>query len=138
MIKDPFEFDTYFYLLKDGDIQIFVLHREDHVNCLVICIKRNVEEDISSKNYENIGIIWDQGVGHLDNTTKLAWKIDDEFRDQGLMSLAFKKYLELAKPDVGGFEAYIKKDNMPSYQFAIKQGFKIFKESPFFYTMVLI
>jgi RimJ/RimL family protein N-acetyltransferase len=137
MIADIYEFDTYFHIIRESDCPVYLRHCTDRPNSVFLCIKKNHDTEINSINCQDIGLIWDAGLGLLDNTTKLAWKIDENYQGQGLTSLALKQYLKVAKPDSAGFEVYIQKHNKSSFFLAIKNGFKIEMENETAYTLLL-
>lgn len=78
---------------------------------------------------QKIGEIIDKGVGKLQNSTKLAWKINSEYRNQGIMTQVLKYYVADNTPHSDGFEAAIEKTNLPSLNLAYGIGFKSYGET---------
>lgn len=90
-----------------------------------LCLKNKMNEDGSP---QVIGSIGTGMSGSLNNSTNLAWMINEEYRGQGLMSLFLEIYLNELTPDIDGFAVVISKENTPSLKLALKCGFQVYEE----------
>jgi RimJ/RimL family protein N-acetyltransferase len=83
-----------------------------------------------------VGRISSMGVpGSLNNTTNLAYALDETYRGQGIMTNLLSLYLEETIPDSNGFAVVIYKSNEPSSRLAFRLGFKIYEECDTFYFL---
>ena len=110
-----------FYDFKESGFPL-LLFKQNHF--WDICLKNQVDSD----GYpERIGQIKAMGAGDLSDSTKLAWKINEDYRGQGIMKLALKIFLEQCSSGKI-YEVQIKKENVASLNLAKSAGFSVYKE----------
>jgi RimJ/RimL family protein N-acetyltransferase len=59
---------------------------------------------------------------------QIEYDLDDEYRNQGIMTLELKNYLESVKDKFPVLSAIVKKDNFASQRVLLKNGFMRFTE----------
>lgn len=124
-ILDPYDDESFFYLLREGEKQVYI---KQYKHIFAIGCVIDPTQVISYKNFDHFGIIWDTGEGKLTDSTKLAWNIDEEYSGQGLMTLALHKYLQVLEHARDGFEAQILKTNLKSIKLAERVGFTLYNQ----------
>lgn len=117
-------------LFKDSSIlysacpfdQRFIIQKNINIGSYELCIP-NPNDYPSVVGWISIG-----DPGKITDAHNLGWRIDEEYRGQGLMSKLLEIFLQEVSPNGSCFAIVISRTNSSSLKMAQKAGFVIYDE----------
>lgn len=100
----------------------FLIYKDSLIGSYQLCLPH--ENDYPSI----VGWVKHGDEGKMKDAHNLGWRIQEEYRGQGLMSQLLEMYLQEVTPQGVCFAVVILKHNLASLKMALKNGFEIYDE----------